>query len=215
MINVMIENLNRYKELVTQYNIKKRELNSIQKLADDVQDRYEKIELNKLIDDKNNLISTRELIIKNKIFKLKKYLKYLSMIAISLLCLGCTTIKGLDIGIIFLTFIYSSICFSAINKFLCNMVKTIFEHKNSKIRKIDLLIEDTDQRIEMKSIEKKKLYNEKKKIITKLNWKRREVQLLEELINSVKIEWATPIIEKEIECLDNANTKSLTRIRKM
>ena len=206
----MIENLNKYKELLTTLEEERKYLHILESVAKESQEEFINIENNikTLIKEKEDLENNITGIISTKQNKLYKYLSVPTSIITLTITYLTTTLSNFDIGIIFAGIISSLLCCTCINHIITNIVTKIYKKKNPTIKKLQTKIHEHNLLLHKYKKNKTLVFNNKVNNRINYNNQIHKVKLLEETINQIKLDYATTIFNKELE-----GTKPLTRIK--
>jgi len=209
----MIENLNKYKELLQELEEEKRLLKNLEDIAEESQKEFLSneeniIKLNQEIEKIRKHIND---IITLKLQKVNNYLKIPYTIILITVISITSILSSFDIGIIFLGIISSILGYYGINHIISNILTKRYKRKNKTI--LELQKEITQKETKLFKLRKDKTLIFNNKVNNRINYnnQRHKVLELEKQINEVKIDYATPIFNEELNRL--SDNKPLTRIR--
>ena len=209
----MIEKLNKYKELLIELEEEKKYLRNLEKIAKESQEKYINIEENikTLTKEKEDLENNITGIISTKQNKLYKYLSIPTSIITLTITYLTATLSHFDIGIIFASIISSLLCCTCINYTISNILTKIYIKKNPTIKKLQTKINEKNLLLYKYKKDKTLVFNDKVNNRINYNNQLHKVKLLEESINQIKIDYATPIFNERINNIPSAKIRKLEK----
>ena len=119
-----------------------------------------------------------------------------------------------NIGLIFATSIYSIIGCCFLNISFYSLLEKSYRKKNKKIIALQNLIDEIELQISKHKEKNTSLLEERRTAVINYNNQKHRVNQIKNLINEIKIDYATPIFDKEIKNSNNEE-KTLTKVRKL
>lgn len=209
----MIEYLNRYIELTNKLDREKRTLTELYSMVNQIQKEYQENQNN--IEYLNNDIKELEdsitLIINNKLDKVKQRTIIFSIMLFITVLGTISTASNFNFNIIFSTSIYSIIGCYFFNINIYSLLEKSYRKNNKKIIAMKELINDKKIELNQCKEERENLIEERRIAVINSSNQERKVEQIENLINSIKIDYATPIFNREL----NITEKDLVRIKKI
>ena len=210
----MTEYLNRYRELTIKLDREQRTLTELHSMVNQIQKEYQENQNN--IEYLNNDIKELEdsitLIINNKLGKVKQRIIVFSVILFITVLGTISAASNFNFNIIFSTSIYSIIGCYFFNINIYSLLEKSYRKKNKKIIAMQELINDKNIELNHCKEECVNLIEKRRIAVINSSNQERKVERVENLINSIKIDFATPIFNRELNIPETE--KDLVRIKK-
>lgn len=207
-------NQDRYIEL----NIKLKEENILLKELENISNSMQKeindnqIEINNLIENNAILESNINQIIGKNIFKANIFLKLFSIIFIIVSTVVIANLSNLNIIVMFLYSMLSPLFCIYINHAIIKLLKKVYRKRNKKVFVMETLISDNQEIIEKYKEINDKLHEDIIENSSIYDKQKNKVRLIEYMINEMKMDYTSPVIDEEVKCLDNISP--LIRVKK-
>lgn len=213
----MIENLDRYRELINRLEEDKLLLHKLGGDSSSLKCEFDnnKMVIDNLTNENKELNKKIKRIVNRKIFVANIFLKLFSLIFIITSIMGIAVLSNFNIVSLFLSSMITPIAAIYVNYIVTKKLEKLYRKKDNKIVMMEILINE--------NMEKIKTYTEKNDALMEIMIKvandydkvQNKIKLMETAIDEMKIDQATPLFEEVLDEKATDEIKPFTKKKEL